>query len=193
VQWLRQLRSGLRQLRRDTMGSNLLEFAVALPLLVVFVIGMFDFGTAFNLKQKLNNTVRGAARFGSSLPTDDLTQPTPSSVLAMRDDVERYLVSAQINDCALGSSVATASGTLAWTFTANSGCPGTLTLTIERGYSFPVTVTNVPNPVNVISTHVTISYPFAWHFNNVIQLLVKGATYAGVTQISTDAIIPNPN
>jgi len=193
VQLARELRRTIRRLVRDTMGSNLLEFAVALPLLVVFVIGMFDFGTAFNLKQKLNNAVRGAARFGSSLPTDDLTQPTPTSVLAMRDDVSRYLVSAQINDCALGSAAATPSGTLAWTFTANSGCPGTLTLTIERGYSFPVTLANINNPVNVIATHVTISYPFAWHFNRVIQLLVKGATYAGVTQISTDAVVPNPN
>ena len=111
---------------RETAGSNLLEFAVALPLLVVFVIGMFDFGTAFNLKQKLNNTVRGAARFGSSLPTDDLTQTPPPSIIAMRDDVDRYLLAAQINDCALGSAAATPSGTLAWTFTASSGCPGTL-------------------------------------------------------------------
>ena len=188
-----EFRKICRRLVQETTGSNLLEFAVALPLLVVFVIGMFDFGTAFNLKQKLNNSVRGAARFGSSLPTDDLTQNPPPSVIAMRDDVDRYLLSAQINDCALGSAVATPSGTLAWTFTANSGCPGTLTLTVERGYSFPVTLANVTNPVNVISTHVSISYPFAWHFNRVIQLLVKGANYAGVTQISTDATVPNPN
>lgn len=193
MRWLRQLRSVLHKLGRDTAGSNLLEFAVALPLLVVFVIGMFDFGTAFNLKQKLNNAVRGAARFGSSLPTDDLTQPTPASVLAIRDDVSRYLIAAQVNDCTLGSTTPVSSGTLAWTFTASSGCPGTFTLTIERGYSFPVALQNITNPVNVISTHVTISYPFAWHFNNVIQLLVKGATYAGVTQIATDAVVPNPN
>ena len=182
-----------RRLRSETRGSNLLEFAVALPLLVVFIIGMFDFGSAFNLKQKLNNTVRGAARFGSSLPTDDLTQGTPSSVVAIRDDVERYMLAAQVNDCGLGTATATPSGTLAWTFTANAGCPAAVTLTVERGYSFPVNLPNITNPVNVISTHVTISYPFAWHFNSVIQLLVKGATYAGVTQITTDALVPNPN
>jgi Flp pilus assembly protein TadG len=180
------------RLLRETSGSNLLEFAVALPLLVVFMIGIFDFGTAFNIKQKLNNAVRGTARFGSSLPTDDLTQSPPATVIAMRDDIDRYLIAAQLNDCALGSATATPSGTLAWTFTANSNCAGTLTVTIERGFSYPVTLSNVPNPVNVISTHVTISYPFAWHFNRVIQLLVKGANYAGVTQITTDALVPNP-
>lgn len=183
----------MRRLLSETTGSNLLEFAVALPLLVVFVIGMFDFGSAFNIKQKLNNAVRGAARFGSSLPTDDLTQPVPASVIAARDDFDRYIVSAQLNDCGLGAAAAVSSGTLAWTFTANTGCPGTLTLTVERGYSFPVSLANVTNPVNVISTRVSVSYPFAWHFNNVIQLLVKGATYAGVTQIVTDSIVPNPN
>ncbi len=50
----------------DTSGSQLLEFAVALPLLVVFVVGIFDFGGAFNLKQKLNNIAREGARFASS-------------------------------------------------------------------------------------------------------------------------------
>ena len=52
---------GMRFLRRkagflsNTTGSQLLEFAVALPLLVVFVVGIFDFGEAFNVKQKMNN------------------------------------------------------------------------------------------------------------------------------------------
>jgi Flp pilus assembly protein TadG len=192
TQWAVQLGRALRRLRQETTGSNLLEFAVALPLLVVFIIAMFDFGTAFNVKQKLNNAVRGAARFGSSLPTDDLTQAPPPSVLAMRDDVDRYLISSQVNDCALGSAIATPSGTLAWTFTANSGCAGTLTLTVERGYSFPVTE-GAGQVVNQISTRVTLSYPFAWQFNRVIQLIAKGANYAGVTQISADAIIPNPD
>ncbi len=53
----------------DTSGSQLLEFAVALPLLVVFVVGIFDFGAAFNVKQKLSNITREAARFASTLPT----------------------------------------------------------------------------------------------------------------------------
>ena len=53
-------------------AAALIEFAVALPLLVVLVMGIFDFGGAFNLKQELNNAVREGAGFGASQPTNDL-------------------------------------------------------------------------------------------------------------------------
>jgi hypothetical protein len=38
----------------DIAASQMVEFAVCLPFLVVVVVGIFDFGEAFNLKQKLN-------------------------------------------------------------------------------------------------------------------------------------------
>jgi len=41
--------------RRDDRGSQMVEFAVTLPLLMVFVVGIFDFSGAFTLKQKLTN------------------------------------------------------------------------------------------------------------------------------------------
>jgi uncharacterized membrane protein len=59
-------------LLRQTEAAAIIEFAVALPLLIVLVVGIFDFGGAFNLKQKLNNAVREGARFGASQPTNDL-------------------------------------------------------------------------------------------------------------------------
>ena len=86
----------------DTSGSQLLEFAVALPLLVVFVVGIFDFGGAFDLKQKLSNIAREGARFASSLPTNDLDAiGTPPSVTAIRDLVVAHLQTARLNDCGL--------------------------------------------------------------------------------------------
>jgi hypothetical protein len=42
-------------------------------------------------------------------------------------------------------------------------------------------------------TTVVISYPYQWHFNNVIRLIVPGASYAGVSQIPTDATAINMN
>jgi len=36
------------------------EFALSLPLLVFFVIGIFDFSSAISLKQKLTNAAREA-------------------------------------------------------------------------------------------------------------------------------------
>ena len=185
-----------------TEGSQIVEFAVAMPLLVVFVVGIFDFGEAFNDKLKLNGAVREGARVASSLPTTDLTSnggstgTAPPSIDAVRSTVDTYLTSAGMNDCGLSTFTGMLSGTspLSWTYSAgqsqgNGGCPGPLTLTVNRAYSFKTTINTVQ--VDVICTQVTISYPFMWHFNSVIQFLVPGASYAGVTQIPTDAIAPN--
>jgi Flp pilus assembly protein TadG len=175
----------------DTSGSQLLEFAVALPLLVVFVVGIFDFGGAFNLKQMLNNIAREGARFASNLPTNDLDAlGTPQSVTAIRDLVVTHLQTARLNDCGLAGQAGVNGPTTTWTYTAaGGGCPAPLVLTVERSYSFTTVVG--ANTFNVISTRVSLKYPYSWHFNKVIQLLVPGATYLGVTQINTDATVPN--
>jgi Flp pilus assembly protein TadG len=178
-----------------TDGSQLVEFAVALPLLVVFVVGIFDFGQAFNLKLKLNGAMREAARLGAGLPTSDLTSTgVPASVDAIRSAVDAYLVGAGINDCGLlaQTGIPTAGGTLSWTYTAGTagnGCPTPLTLIVNRDFSFRTTING--NTVDVICTQVSIAYPYQWHFNNVIQLLAPGASYAGTTLIPTDALAPN--
>jgi Flp pilus assembly protein TadG len=176
----------------DTSGSQLLEFAVALPLLVVFVVGIFDFGGAFDLKQKLSNTTREGARFASSLPTTDLDAiGTPPSITAIRDLVVSHLQSARLNDCGLaGQAPAGSAATMTWTYTAaGGGCPAPLILKIERSYAF--TTVFGANTFNVINTRVTLQYPYSWHFNKVIQMLVPGASYLGVSQIVTDATVPN--
>ena len=175
----------------DTSGSQLLEFAVALPLLVVFVVGIFDFGGAFNLKQMLNNIAREGARFASNLPTNDLDAlGTPQSVTAIRDLVVSHLQTARLNDCGLAGQAGVNGPATTWTYSAaGGGCPAPLVLTIERSYSFTTVVG--ANTFNVISTRVSLKYPYSWHFNKVIQLLVPGATYLGVTQINTDATVPN--
>lgn len=178
-------------------GSQIVEFAVALPLLAVFVVGIFDFGQAFNIKLKLSGAVREGARLGAGLPTSDLTgNPLQAggTIDAVRYIVDSYLVSSGLNDCGLNTYPGTLTGTLTWTYTpaggqGNGGCPGQLTLTVNRAFAFKTTVNG--NQVDVICTQVTLSYPFMWHFNSVIQLLVPGASYAGVTQIPTDALAPN--
>ena len=51
---------------------------MALPLLLIMVVGIFDFGNAYNIKQKVTNIAREAARMGASQPTADLTNPGAS-------------------------------------------------------------------------------------------------------------------
>ncbi|MGH9498481.1 MAG: TadE/TadG family type IV pilus assembly protein [Terriglobales bacterium] len=197
---------------RSLQASSLAEFAVSLPLLVVLVVGIFDFGGAFNQKQQLNNAVREGARFGASQPTNDVAAGVaPPSIDAIRYLVDAYLQTKRINDCGLGTAGLPASGP-PWQYSAATGCGGTLLLTIKKdpqvnppgplgppgtcNLTVPANTYGSPDPipvgVNIACTSVTISYPYQWHFNSVIQLLVPGANLA-LTQISTSATVPNTN
>ena len=183
-------------------ASSLAEFAISLPLLVVLVVGIFDFGGAFNQKQQLNNAVREGARFGASQPTNDLVAGTaPPSIDAVRYLVDAYLQANRINDCGLGTVPPAASGP-PWVY---KGCGDTLVLTIAKdpltgagtatcslGASAYGAPNPLPNAVFIACTKVSISYPYQWHFNSVIQLLVPGSNI-GLTQIVTSATVPNMN
>jgi len=179
-----------RRLLASDDASQLMEFAVSLPLLVVLVVGIFDFGRAFNLKHQLTNAARDGARFGANLPASDFTAPgVPNSVVSVKDIVDSYLVASGVSDCGLGS-LGGGGATFTWTATG-SGCPGgTLTLTVERAYIFKPSAGPNTN-VNMICTHVTLSYPFQWRFGAAIQMLVPGSTYGGLVQITADAVMPN--
>ena len=182
---------------RGTEAAALIEFAVALPLLVVLVVGIFDFGGAFNLKQELNNAVREGAVFGATQPTNDLlSASTPQSVDAVRYLVASYLLAARINDCGLSTMPPQASGGgQIWVYSTTGTCSNQLQLTIQRPCTAPLCPfaigTTLPNTY-MPSTYVKISYPYKWHFNNVIQLLVPGAHYL-LTSITTDATAANIN
>jgi len=46
-------------------GAELIEFALALPLMLVLVTGVFDFGMAFQQYEVVTNAAREGARLGS--------------------------------------------------------------------------------------------------------------------------------
>ena len=54
-------------------GTALLEFAVVLPLLLALLLGIVTSGAALNRSNSLNNAARESARFGATLPADNLT------------------------------------------------------------------------------------------------------------------------
>lgn len=187
-------------------GAQLVEFAVALPLLVVFVVGIFDFSGAFTLKQRLTNIARDAARAAAGDPSNDLQQPfagsRPVSVNDAFQIVDNYLLANSLNDCGITASSGTSTN-LSWTFTANgNGCPAPgLTITVNRGYYFPATATGTlpancqsQNPggqVAVIGTCVGIQYAYAWRFGRAASLL--GNNLVLPTQISVAAVGFNEN
>jgi hypothetical protein len=183
---------------RDSHAAQLVEFAVSLPLLVVFVVGIFDFSGAFTLKQKLTNAAREAARAAAADPAADLQSSVPVSVADAFQVVDKYLVANNINDCGI-----TASGSptnLTWTYTASgNGCPAPgLKLIINRGYYFPPTGATLPsvtcasqNPGGVIGTCVSVQYAYPWRFGNVASLF--GATTMLPSTITATAVALNEN
>jgi Flp pilus assembly protein TadG len=192
----------------DDQAAQIVELAVSLPLLVVFVVGIFDFSGAFTLKQKLTNAAREGARVAAAAPANDVDPLTtvPASVDTAVRVVDNYLEAINISDCGgLNPNSPSAQTGLTWTYTATGkGCPtGGLTIAIDRGYIFPATSASNPTgctsqpagggTVNVVGTCVSITYAYKWRFNSVITLLVPGATYAGVSNLSTTAVALNEN
>jgi Flp pilus assembly protein TadG len=181
------LRAALRRFRTDERASQIVEFALSMPLLVLFVVGIFDFSSAISLKQKLTNAAREGARVAASDPANDLNAAVPVSVWDANQVVDNYLISEKINDCGLKSVTPTRSGTsLTWVSTANTGCtaPG-LTLTVNRG------CTNFSNGVNLIETCVTLSYVYKWQFGSVAGLV--GGTFVGPASLASTATAFNEN
>ncbi len=91
----------------DERGAQLVEFAVALPLLVVFVVGIFDFSGALTLKQRLTNMARDAARAAAGDPSNDVRGGHWSSGLGdgcVLHVVDNYLLANNLNDCGISSS-----------------------------------------------------------------------------------------
>jgi Flp pilus assembly protein TadG len=190
----------------DDHAAQIVEFALSMPLLVVFVVGIFDFGGALTLKQKLTNAAREGARVAAADPANDLgnTSGVPVSVADAFYVVDDYLQSEKINDCLI--ALPASAGGFAWSSTsAGGGCPAPgIKFTINRGYyssqtgafQAPSTCTPPQPPgsqTELIGTCVSIQYAYKWRFNSVITLLVPSATYASVTSITTTATAFNEN
>jgi hypothetical protein len=186
-------------------AAQLVEFAVSLPLLVLFVVGIFDFSGAFNLKEKLTNVARDAARVAAADPFGDIGASTvPVSVTHAFKVVDSYLNANQINDCGLATKVPTSiDGGITWAYDiAPAGNPPCgIRVVIKRGYSFPVTGSTVPTidcpsqgaggQLALVGTCVSIRYAYPWKFGRAASLLGRNAALP--TDISAVAVALNEN
>jgi Flp pilus assembly protein TadG len=171
----------------DEQGSALLEFAITLPLLVVFVVGIYDFSGAFGQKQKIEQAAQEGAIIAGAQPMSDIASPTsPASLQPVVTAIFNSLVGSGVLPNGTCTPPGTTSGRagLAWTYTI-SGCPDNLVITIDRGWVSP------PGPTVAVGTAVTVTYPYHWRFNRVIQLLIPGANYAATTQVTEKATVHN--
>jgi Flp pilus assembly protein TadG len=186
--------SRLRKLAKQTEGSALLEFAIVLPLLVVFIVGIYDFSGAYNQKQKIEHAAQVGAIVAGGQPTSDRDSAVanPDSLQPVLNVIFNSLAAdavlplANQGSCTVAAATFANSG-LAWIYTI-SGCSANptdnLTIVIDRGVV-------VVGPPATVSTAVTVSYPYHWRFNSAIQLLFPGANYAATTDLHETATVHN--
>lgn len=98
-------------------GQSLVEFAIALPVLLAIVIGIFEFGMAWNQRQVVTNAAREGAR-------DAVIQT--SSAAQVQNTVGTYLTSAGL-DPALATI----------TLSANVGGAGVIGQPVSVQVSYP--------------------------------------------------------
>ncbi len=172
----------------DDRASQIVELALSLPVLVLFVVGVFDFSGALTLKQKLTNAAREGARVAASDPASDMYATVPASVSDAGQAVDNYLFSEKINDCGLGPTLpaAPAQTGLTWTYSSTGSCSGSgISVAINRGCS------TQENGIYLIGTCVTISYAYKWQYSRVSGLF--GGSFVGPATITTSAEAFNEN
>lgn len=62
----------MRRTRRHDDGANLVEFALIMPILALFLFGIVEFGIAFDAKQSINSAAREGART-AAIPTNSFS------------------------------------------------------------------------------------------------------------------------
>ncbi len=193
----------------DERAAQIVEFAVALPLLIVFVVGIFDFSNAFTLKQKLTNVARDAARTAAAEPTTDLKHPSSAFPVSVADAfylIDNYLIGNNINDCGiqLGQGTSVGGQSLTWKFQpasgSGSGCG--IVITINRGYYLALPqpaqppgvdckpLTPADGQTQLVGTCVSIQYSYQWRFGQVVSL-IGGSNSVLPKTISTVAVAGN--
>jgi Flp pilus assembly protein TadG len=170
-------------------GTELLELALVLPLLLVMLVGIIDFGEAWVLKDKLAGAARDGARVAvagfNDTANPQCADKTPCSVQAAASAVIATLNSANVDTCGLDPSVATpVEGTFTWTYA--SGCANPLTIEVERA------VPEAVNGTTSLCTRVTVEYPYKWSFASVVGLLGKRSLSSTITLRSAE-IMANLN
>lgn len=79
-----QIQRVVRLLRRGERGQSLVEFALVLPLFLILVFGIVDFGNALQDYITLSNATREGARLGvTGVPESTIRQRTLDTAAAV--------------------------------------------------------------------------------------------------------------
>lgn len=107
----------LKRMIRWERGQALVEFALILPILLMIVMGIIDFGRMLYLYSQLSNGLREGARYGSLTGPDD-TNPQYTNCAGIRQSVKDTLA-IPLPDSELSITIAYDDGKTAYAFNCN--------------------------------------------------------------------------
>jgi Flp pilus assembly protein TadG len=165
-----------------TEGSQLLEFGLALPFLLVFLLGIIQFGGAFNLKQKEANAAREGARIVvSNTLADSSCASTNCSVQTAVNAMANYMTNEGVDSSCINPASPSSSGTSTWTYSCNG-----ISMTVNHAYVY-----TPAGGTPITGTQVTLTYPYTWFFNDIIKLLVPSSNIGLPNSLTETAVMQN--
>lgn len=149
-------------------GSQLLEFAFAMPILLLLVVGAWDLGSAIALKQKLTNAALQGARIASSelWKVSTSCPSTPCAITDAENAVVLYLKNANVDASCISSTTASTTGLAPYYTGYKWACSGSAT-------SLDISEVLKNGVVNV---QVTLTYPLKWILTDFMGIGPPGKT-----------------
>ncbi len=86
--------------RHDRRGVEIVELAMVLPIMVMLVLGIIEFGRAFQMAQLLTSAAREGARLGmlyNVVKQQDIDNGITSANQKVRTDIRNFLNAAGVN------------------------------------------------------------------------------------------------
>ena len=146
---MRDTAMNIRQLVRSTRAAALVEFAIVLPILLLLVFGVVDFGRALYTANNLTSAVREGARLASAQISPDPT--VGASKAAVQTAVTNYVV-------AFGGNPG--NPTVSETFSGAPPALQTITVTIVN---YPFTpITPLAGLIGLGTINMSPSATFRW-------------------------------
>lgn len=181
-----------RRVRRDRLrnrGQSAVEFAVALPILLLIVALGLDLGRAFLGLVTLNNVVRVAANFASENP--DAWNTTNPDAAAQAEYARLVASDAAGIDCLLPSPVPAPSFPNGPNGPNDIGTPVHVSITCQFGFITPVgwlmNFVDVPNSIgDRIPVTASAAFP-------IRQGVIAGIPVAPVLPTPTPSPTPDPD
>jgi Flp pilus assembly protein TadG len=163
---LDRISGSTQQFKKNERGAELVEFALMLPILLVILAGLWDFGRAYRTYQAITNAAREGARLA-------VVPAGINQTAAVQDRVKAYL-----NKSSLDTSFMT-SGNINTYISLQANAP--VTVNLPLGVTSTVTV-----------SRVSVNYPFSFLvFGPVIRLWVPASTLGGSITLRTSVAMQN--